>query len=128
MVDIINKIFKQKDEIIYKTTEYQEYNINKKSNANIDEYEKIFDYFNKNYNEDEIKIIQSIMYFGRECFTGNGQEYKGNKYKIISVWMTNLSFSIGQKIKKEVEINQMLEKGQMIGTYFEYGFKELERV
>lgn len=128
MVDIINKIFKQKDEIIYITTEYQEYNINKKSNANIDEYEKIFDYFNKNYNEDEIKIIQSIMYFGRECFTGNGQEYKGNKYKIISVWMTNLSFSIGQKIKKEVEINQMLEKGQMIGTYFEYGFKELEKV
>lgn len=128
MTDIINKVFNQKDEIINLTTQYQKYNINKKSNVNLDEYEKMFEYFNKNFNEDEIKIIQSIMYFGRECFTGSGVEYKGNKYKVVSIWMRNLNFLIDEKIKKDVEINQMLEKGQMIGTYFEYGFKELERV
>lgn len=127
MMDIINKVFNQKDEIINLTTQYQKYNVNKKSNVNLDEYEKMFEYFNKNFNEDEIKIIQSIMYFGRECFTGSGVEYKGNKYKVISIWMRNLNFLIGEKIKKDVEINQMLEKGQMIGTYFEYGFKELDR-
>lgn len=95
---------------------------------NLNEYEKMFEYFNKNFDKDEIKIIQSIMYFGRECFTGSGVEHKGNKYKVISIWMRNLNFLIGEKIKKDVEINQMLEKGQMIDTYFEYGFKELERV
>lgn len=120
--NIIENVFKRKDEIIKRTKEYQQ--------SDVSDYAVIrrnmYEYFDKNYNNDEIMVIQSIMYFGRECYSGFGDNYDGNVYKVINDWMKNLFFSFGKDINKEIEIDQMIGKQSKIGTYFEYGFKELE--
>lgn len=126
MNEIIQRVFLKKDEIINMTIDYQNTSRNADSDTYSKEYSRMCDYFAQNFNDDEIMVIQSIMYFGRECYTGSGDEYTGTKEEVISWWMKNLFFVFGKKIDKDIEIGQMVGKAQKIGTYFKYGFEELE--
>lgn len=127
MKDIVDQVFTKRGEIINKTKQYQIVCTGNRSYNCEKEYKKIHEYFDQNFNQNEIMVIQSIMYFGRECYTGSGIDYKGNMYDVVSYWMKGLHFSIGKKINKEIEIDQMVEKGLKIGIYFESGFQELEK-
>lgn len=127
MNEIIKRVFSKKDEIINMTMNYQNASYNHDSNIHSKEYSKMCNYFEQNYNDEEIMVIQTIMYFGRECFTGSSDEYVGTKEEIIFGWMKNLFFFFGKKIDRSIEINQMVGKAQKIGTYFKCGFEELER-
>lgn len=125
MNDAIVSVFANKDEIISKTKKYQKLNTSKISHDHAKESTDLCDYFDKNFSSDEIMVIQSIMYFGRECFIGNTDEYSGTFIDVISTWMKNLGFSFGDEIEKDSEIFQMVSKGMKIGIYFEFGFEEL---
>ena len=128
MNEIIKRVFLKKEEIIQKTMNYQNSSMNCDSGNHSKEYSMMYDYFDQHFGEDEIKVIQSIMYFGRECYTGSGSEYTGTKEEIISFWMKALGFILDRKINKDVEICQMIGKAQKIGDYFKYGFEELEKI
>lgn len=125
MNEVINRVFAKKDEIINKTMDYQQLNTNKIPHDYAKESSRLCDYFDKNFSNDEIMVIQSVMYFGRECYCGNKDEYNGNISDVISIWMKNLFFSFGKEINKDIEIFQMVSKALKIGTYFEFGFEEL---
>ena len=127
MNDIINSVFEKKDAIISKTRYYQELNTKNAPHEHAKEYRKLCVFFDSNFSDDEIMVVQSIMYFGRECYTGSANDYPGSKYDVIACWMNHLFFSFGKKINREIEIGQMVEKGLKIYTYFQYGFNELER-
>ena len=127
MNDAITRVFANKDEIISKTKSYQQLNTNKIPYDHAKECSNMCDYFDKNFSDVEIMVIQSIMYFGRECYCGNKDEYNGTISDVISIWMKILFFSFGKKIDKDIEIFQMVGKSQKIGTYFEFGFEELCR-
>lgn len=127
MNEAITRVFANKDVIISKTKSYQQLHINKIPHDHAKESRNMCDYFDKNFCNDEIMVIQSIMYFGRECYCGNKDEYNGTISDVISIWMKNLFFSFGKEINKDIEISQMVEKSLKIGTYFEFGFEELSR-
>lgn len=125
MDEIIKRIFTNKNEIINRTKNYQQLNTNGIPHDHAKESTKLCEYFDENFSDDEIMVIQSIMYFGRECYCGNKGEYNGTIKDVISIWMKNLFFSFGEEINKDIEISQMVRKGLKIGTYFELGFEEL---
>lgn len=121
-LNIINEIFVKKDEIIDRTKKYQELYISVKDDQ-INGYSELYDYFNNNFNEEELMVIQSIMYFGRECYTKNEEEYKDTtRYGTISFWAKCLDF-----FSKDVAINQMLGKTKLY-TYLKCGFSVLEQM
>jgi len=127
MNEAITRVFANKDEIISKTKRYQQLKTNNIQHDYVKERKKLCDYFDKKFSDDEIMVIQSIMYFGRECYCGYKDEYNGTINEVISFWMENLFFSFGKEIDKDIEISQMVGKSLKIGTYFEFGFKELCR-
>lgn len=71
-------------------------------------------------------VVQSIMYFGRQCFCHDNYNCDNSTDEIISYWMEELYFSYGKQIKKDIEIHQMVEKGLKIGIHFKYGFENLK--
>lgn len=127
MNEVLQRVFLKKDEIINMTMVYQNSSRNSDSDMHSKDFSKLHNYFDQHFNDDEIMVIQCIMYFGRECYTGSGDEYAGTKEEVISEWMNNMSFSFGKIIDKDIEIYQMVGKAQKIGTYFKCGFEELER-
>lgn len=121
-LSIINEILFKKDEIIDRTQKYQELCVSAKDDQ-INGYNELYNYFNSNFNEEELMVIQSIMYFGRECYTGNEEEYKKTTiYGTISFWVKCLDF-----FSKDVVIGQMLGKTKLC-TYFKCGFSVLEQI
>lgn len=131
----IIKVLERKDDIMSKTMEYENKNhdcpkdeIISFGNIDYDDlsYSKLFDFFDKNFNDDEIMVIQSIMYFGRECFCNDNYNCGNSIEEIILYWMKELYFSFGKQIQKDIEIHQMVEKGLKIGTYFKCGFENLK--
>ena len=124
---IINNVLLRKNDIINKTMEYQELNTNNIPHNHSQEFLRLCDFFDSNFNEDEIMVIQSIMYFGRECFPDGRPECEGNVEETIERWMKNLFFSCGERINKDIEISQMVEKGLKIGTYFKLAFEFFEK-
>lgn len=135
MNNAIIKVLERKDDIMSKTMEYEK----KSHDCTKDEitsggiivdddksYSKLFDFFDKNFSDDEIMVIQSIMYFGRECFCHNNYNCGNSIEEIILHWMKGLHFSFGRQIQKDIEIHQMIEKGLKIGTYFKCGFENLK--
>lgn len=120
--NIIDGVFEKKDKIISNAQMFQKINGNRSEDEFSKEYNKLYNFFYNNYNDEEIMVIESIMYFGRECYTGNGDEYKGNRYDVISYWVKCLGFN-----NKEIEIGQMLGKAKLIYTYLECGFAALEK-
>ena len=135
MNDAIIKVLERKDDIMSKTMEYENANLaSEKDGINAlgdiveddNSYSKLFDFFDKNFNDDEIMVIQSIMYFGRECFCNDNYSCGNSIDEIISYWMKGLCFSFGKQIQKDIEIHQMVEKGLKIGTYFKCGFEKLK--
>lgn len=126
MNESIERVFANKDEIINKTMNYQQINTSGTPHNHVKERVKLCDYFDKNFSDDEIMVIQSIMYFGRECFCHDNYNYGDSVDEIISYWMKELRFSFGKRIRKNIEIHQMVEKGLKIGTYFKYGFENLK--
>ena len=75
------------------------------------EYEKLYDFFDKTFNENESKVVQTIIYFGRDCYPAGSPEYGGSVGEIINRWMRNLCLLFETSINKEMEIDQMVEKG-----------------
>lgn len=132
MNNAIIKVLERKDDIMSKTMEYENINhgegIISLDNIVDDDktYSKLFDFFDKNFNNDEIMVIQSIMYFGRECFCNDNYNCGNSIDEIILSWMKELHFSFGKQIQKDIEIHQMVEKGLKIGTYFKCGFENLK--
>ncbi len=133
---VIAKVLERKSDIISKTMKYENANNNciKDEIISLDNvedtdddnlYSELFDFFNGNFNDDEIMVIQSIMYFGRECYCHDNYNCGNSIDEIILNWMKILHFSFGKQINKDVEIHQMVEKGLKIGTYFKYGFENL---
>lgn len=127
MDNIIKNVLERKQDILTKTMEYENLNIKNIEHDHEKEYLKLFNYFDKNFSDDEIMVVQSIMYFGRECFPDGDPEYDDNIEKIIKRWMRVLNFSFGEKINKDIEIDQMVEKGLKIGTYFQLAFEYFEK-
>lgn len=127
MNDIIKKVLERKQDILTKTMEYENFNTKNIRHDYIKEYSKLCNYFNENFSDDEIMVVQSIMYFGRECFPDGDPEYDDNIEKVIKRWMRELNFSFGDKINKDIEIGQMVEKGLKIGTYFQLAFEYFEK-
>lgn len=129
---IVN-VLERKNDIIRKTMEYENKNIPSNEFISLKDitddnisYSELFNFFDKNFNDDEIMVIQSIMYFGRECYVHDNYICGKTIEDIISIWMKELSFAFGKSIKKNIEIHQMVEKGLKIGTYFKLGFENLK--
>lgn len=127
MNDIIKNVLKRKQDILTKTMEYENLNTKNIEHDHAKEYSKLCNYFDKNFSDDEIMVVQSIMYFGRECFPDGDSEYDDNIENTIKRWMRELNFSFGDKINKDIEIGQMIEKGLKIGTYFQLAFEYFEK-
>ena len=127
MNTIISNVLARKQDIINNTMEYENLNKNHIPHDHVKEYVKLYNFFNDNFNDDEIMVVQSIMYFGRDCFPNGNPEYNGNIEEVIEQWMKNLFFSFGKKINKEIEIDQMVGKGLKIGTYFKLAFEYFEK-
>lgn len=127
MNDVIKNVLERKQDILNKTMEYEDLNTKIIEHNHTKEYMKLYNFFDENFSDDEIMVIQSIMYFGRECFPNGKPECDGSVEETIKRWMKNLSFSFGNKINKEIEIDQMVEKGLKIGTYFKLAFEYFEK-
>lgn len=136
MNKVISRVIERKDVIISKTMEYEnicnscikDEIVSLQSMGVIEEtnrYSELFDFFNENFNDDEIMVIQSIMYFGRECYCHDNYNCGNSVDEIVLNWMRRLFFSFGKQIQKDIEIHQMVEKGLKIGTYFKCGFENL---
>lgn len=127
MNEIIRNVLARKNEILSKTMEYEKYNNSCVSTNNHKKYSQLYNFFDEYFNDDEIMVVQAIMYFGRDCFPDGEPECGGTVEEIINRWMRELGFSFGKKINKEIEIDQMVEKGLKIGTYFSLAFEYLEK-
>ncbi len=123
MIDVIDSVFKKQGEIKKITAWYQE---NHKTNHS-ENYRKLYDFFDS-FTDDEIMVLQSIMYFGRECKTNDVYVISDSKVGAMTIWFNNLFFSLGKEIDRSIEISQMVGKAQLIGTYFELGFSELSKL
>lgn len=82
MSAIINNVLKRKNDIMEKTLLYEKLNTEKISHDHRKEYAKLYDFFDKTFNENEIKVVQAIMYFGRDCYPAGSPEYGGSVEKI----------------------------------------------
>lgn len=127
MNNVIKNVLERKQDILNKTMEYENLNTENIQYDHAKECMKLYDFFDKNFSDDEIMVIQSIMYFGRECFSDGKPECDGSIEETIERWMRYLFFSFGNKINKEIEIDQMVEKGLKIGTYFKLAFEYFEK-
>lgn len=127
MNNVIKSVLEKKQDIINITMNYENININNIPCNHTEEYKKVYNFFDRTFSDDEIMVIQSIMYFGRECFPYGEPECDGTIEEIIERWMRNLFFTFGEKINKEIEIDQMVEKGLKIGTYFKLAFEYFEK-
>ncbi len=124
---IISNVLARKQDIIDNTMKYETLNIKHIPHDHAKESIKLYNFFNNNFNDDEIMVVQAIMYFGRDCFPNGNPECGGNAEEVITLWMKNLLFSFGNKINKEIEIDQMVGKGLKIGTYFKLAFEYFEK-
>lgn len=118
---IIDSVLSRKNSIITQTMAYQE--IETTDNNHHIERKKIYDFFNNNFNDNEIMVIQSIMYFGRDCSCQDMPKRDKSIENIIKEWMKELRFEIGASIDKGIEIDQMISKKNRIGTYFKSAFE-----
>ncbi len=95
------------------------------SDEYINEIYKIDAYFDT-FTDNEIKILQFIMYLGRDC-----------KYNLIDTPFNNLEtlmqsyfdgFELNQPINRSREINSITSKQPCVSDYFKRGFLELNKL
>jgi len=127
MIKTIEKVFADRNEIIAMAKAWQTFNL---TESHTDEkYEEkrqvLFDFFDK-YSNNEVKVIQSIMYLGRDCYTEMYLNKYSNVVELIEAYFYELSFTWDGDIDKDIEIDQMVSKGLKIGDYFSEGFKAVE--
>lgn len=124
MIKILNAVLRNESRILQETSSYEQKVI--QGMSTVQDRNELTRYFN-NFTEDEIMIIQSIMYLGRDCYPDNSQTSFSSIDKLLEEYLTELEFVIGKSIQKDIEINQMVEKGLKIGRYFDLGFKEVHK-
>ena len=127
MNEIIRKVLEKKQDILEVTMNFEYTNLSKIQCDYRAEFSKVYNFFDSNFSDDEIVVIQSIMYFGRECYPNGEAERDGTIEEIVARWMKILSFSFGKRINRQIEIDQMVEKGLKIGTYFKLAFEYFEK-
>lgn len=132
MLERVQRIIKRKSEIIEVALCFEEYcnsigdNIYKYDYISgsfigfesILKEEEVYNFFTT-FSEEEIETMLCIMYYGRERYEGRIDTCISSLREIIKVYNNNyfLEYSMEDKI------NQIIEKGPVVGQYFIEGFK-----
>lgn len=132
MLERVQRIIKRKSDIIESALCYEEYcnSIGKDiykydyilgdfiGYESIVKEQELYNFFST-FTEEEIETILCIMYYGRERYEGRINNCVSTLREIIKVYENN--YFLGYSI--EDNINQIIEKGPVIGQYFKEGFK-----
>ena len=109
----IKSVLEKKNTILEETIRY----MTVPDNGNNAEYNRLYDFFDRTFNDDEIKVIITLMYAGREYYSQN-LVYNGEC--VEEIFYKYSKFIIGLLMEgKEMLIHQMIEKKNKIGIYFE---------
>lgn len=84
---------------------------------------KFFDAFS----DDEIIVLQIIMYFGRDCKAHNTSDSYSDIEGFFKFYANELRFEGTGKIDRDREISTMMSKGLVVADYFKEGFKEIKK-
>lgn len=128
MIETLNNVLKREHEITQKVEQHQQFCY---TEHNRDEYREriieIDDYFDT-FTDNEIMVLQSIMYLGRDVMTGEIPFNVKGLNAVLEAYFHELGFKIGERIKKDIEIHQMTGKGLKIGDYFKIGFGKIHQL
>lgn len=138
---VIHGIFRRKEEIIEKTTEFQKivienttdrdlnkngvviYNKVSKNEKISSANERLMKYF-QTFTSDELKVIRSIEHFGTECCSGESVLMEGDSTDAILYSMCVL-YSVDD-FRRKRELKQISYHANRVGTYFLKAFEDFE--
>ena len=83
--------------------------------------------FFSTFNDNEIIVLKSLMYLGRDVYSENLCTSATTKTGIITDYTNILYLKINKVIDKNIQIDQIMSKGLRIGRYFYEGFEKLNK-
>lgn len=93
----------------------------------INELNKIHAFLNT-FTDNEIIILQLIMYFGRDCETGQIDTPFNNLETLMQSYFDGFGFELNQPINRSREISAMTSKLPRGSDYFKRGFLEINKL